>query len=120
MEAESLWIVLPIVTGYLWFSHWTAIRAQRKGKSYNVFLVFALCVSPLLVLVLIEVMADTAAMPGDIIRTLRNIKLEDGTVLPKSFTSEVLDTDVINLTHVVQIDGPERSLWTARDQVYKV
>lgn len=125
VEAAPLVLKLLMAILCLVFIDWVATRAQRKGKSYRV-VAFACAAStavviwaPALVLALVELSASSPPGEGDNVETLRKTELDDGRMIPRKYRARVLAAKVIDQTQVVQIAGPERSVWVARDGVCK-
>lgn len=120
MVAIVVLLVLSVLPAYMWVCNYVALRALRKGMSYNVFCLVAGVMSPLLALILIEMAPDGHPRPGDFVETNQRAQLDDGAEVPNKFRSEILAAKLIDQTPVVQIDGPNGLIWLARDGVRKI
>ena len=119
-EALIILLILAFIIAYLLLNHWVAMRAQRKGRSYNAFLLIAVVINPVVALVILEFLGDNSANEGDLVRTLQKTKLDDGTMMPRKYASKVLAVKIIDQTAVVQLDGPTGTVWVARENVQKI
>ena len=143
-QALIILLFVAVTIAYLLLTHWVAMRAQRKGWSYNVFLFvphtaqvvalitlgilggnnifrFVVVFATLVVaLVILELLGDNSANKGDLVQTLQKTKLDNGTMMPRKYASKVLAVKIIDQTPVVQLDGPTGVVWIARENVQKI